>query len=66
MTSTTYRVFAISLRKQRKSNWKKTAWIFQHHSSPFFFLLLAGKDQKLMFGFADLIEQADLTEITRD
>lgn len=27
----------------------------------FFFLLWAGKDQKLIFGFADLIEQADLT-----
>ena len=64
MTSTTYRVFAISLRKQRKSKWKKTAWIFQYwlNITPllFFFLLWAGKDQKLIFGFADL------TEITRD
>ena len=57
--------FAISLRKQRKSKWKKTAWIFQYwfNITPllFFFLLWAGKDQKLLFGFADLIEQADLT-----
>lgn len=46
MTSTTYRVFAISLRKQRKSNWKKTDWIFQHHSSPFFFFFFTLSRQR--------------------